>query len=360
MSLKKARPSGRGACHGRCSGLWRVRGFRKRQEAHQEAEGKDPGRAPEAGQEEPGCREEEVLPQACGACQLQASGHHPSAQRVHRRRTVRTRRPDVRRRSVCRQGCHTQGTALNQRTVPTAKVNLGPSLGSRDVAIGGALAAVVEFQDTYDGGALGNVNIKILPGNKTLTTSSVPLLWNNDITGPATLGRELRHSSTVIGAPGSALSLRRCSRSADGDRTDPGLRRLADRYGRYARATLRGRHTSPAGYNSLFYGCPANFGFGTGAGVPGYTVYTSGGSPNGVFLPVKPLRASTTRTTSRPAASSGNNDWIGTNPNPFPIGAPHRRALATPQLPLPSTTTRRTPCCAPTLCPWASPRAACR
>ena len=89
--------------------------------------------------------------------------------------------------SVCSaQGCRTQGTALNQRTVPSANVNLGPSLGSRDIAIGGALAAVVEFQDTYDGGALGNVNIKILPGNKTLTTSSVPLLWNNDITPTST------------------------------------------------------------------------------------------------------------------------------------------------------------------------------
>ncbi len=86
----------------------------------------------------------------------------------------------ARRRSAARrQNCATQGTALNQRTVPSANVNLGPSLGTRSVAIGGALAAVVEFSDTYDGGALGNVNIKILPGNKTLTTSSVPLLWND-------------------------------------------------------------------------------------------------------------------------------------------------------------------------------------
>ena len=78
------------------------------------------------------------------------------------------------------------GTALNQRSIPSALVNFGPSLGSRQFALGGALAAVVDFQDTYDGGALGNVNIKILPGNKTLTTSSVPLLWNDDISDPNT------------------------------------------------------------------------------------------------------------------------------------------------------------------------------
>jgi hypothetical protein len=105
------------------------------------------------------------------------------------------------------QNCVNQGTALNQRTIPTANVNLGPSLGTRSVAIGGALAAVVEFQDTYDGGALGNVNIKILPGNKTLTTSSVPLLWNNDITDPTTRSeKNFGLANSVPGARGPTVA----------------------------------------------------------------------------------------------------------------------------------------------------------
>ena len=169
-------------------------------------------------------------------------------------------------------------------------MNLGPSLGTRAVAIGGALAAVVEFSDTYDGGALGNVNIKILPGNKTLTTSSVPLLWNDGHHRPDdALGRELRSSRSHVPVAHS----RRCRRFADatykqgcGDWTDhrrwrPGLRcAAAPPFG------------APATYKALFYDVPANLGFGTGAGLPGYTVYTAGGSPNGVFLPVVPGRRS--------------------------------------------------------------------
>ena len=63
---------------------------------------------------------------------------------------------------------------------------------------------MVEFNDTYDGGALGNVNLKILPGNKTLTTSSVPLLWNNDITNPVT--RADSNFIKSVARPGGALS----------------------------------------------------------------------------------------------------------------------------------------------------------
>lgn len=208
---------------------------------------------------------------------------------------------------VLSQGCHTQGTALNQRTVPTAKVNLGPSLGSRDVAIAGALAAVVEFQDTYDGGALGNVNIKILPGNKTLTTSSVPLLWNNDISA----GRSDTNFAKSVMRPGSgALS---------------GLQPFADAQTQGCNDWRTGNGNTggivPAGYNSLFYGYPANLGFGTGAGVPGYTVYTAGGSPNGVFLPIKAAPSVNNPDNIQAGGVTGNNDWIGTNPNPFPSGS---------------------------------------
>ena len=141
------------------------------------------------------------------------------------------------------QNCAAQGTALNQRSIPSARVNLGPSLGSRDIAISGALAAVVEFQDTYDGGALGNVNLKILPGDKTLTTSSVPLLWNSDITQPGTRSDAdwLKSLARPGGASGASLRAdRRCPAA--------GLRRLDDRRRRgwVVRRGSRGRRVQGA------------------------------------------------------------------------------------------------------------------
>src|SRR4051794_10285353 len=79
------------------------------------------------------------------------------------------------------------GTALNESQRPRADVDLGPSLGRRTVALGGSLAAEVQFSDSYDGGALGNVNIKLLPSTKKfISTSSVPLLWNPDASDPGT------------------------------------------------------------------------------------------------------------------------------------------------------------------------------
>ncbi len=213
------------------------------------------------------------------------------------------------------QNCAAQGTALNQRSVPSARVNLGPSLGSRDIAIGGALAAVVEFQDTYDGGALGNVNIKILPGNKTLTTSSVPLLWNTDITDPTRVRTRTSRSRSHV----RAARLRRCR--ASWTPRQAGLWRLADRrFGRepgLSGATLRsslalrrvqGAVLRPAGEPRFRH---VN-------GLPGYTVYNAGGSPNGVFLPVFP---DGDPSNLQAGGVVGSNDWIGTNPNPFPTGS---------------------------------------
>ena len=84
---------------------------------------------------------------------------------------------------------------------------------------------------------------------------------------------------------------------------------------------------APNAYKSLFYNVPANLGFGTGAGLPGYTVYTAGGSPNGVVPAGVPRRGSDKLTAG---AVVGNNDWIGTNPNPFPTGSAPTTAGGTP------------------------------
>jgi len=67
-----------------------------------------------------------------------------------------------------------------------ATIDLGPSLGSREIDLGGSLAAEIVFHDAFDGGALGNVDVDIRPSTgKALTSTSIPLLWNDDVTALA-------------------------------------------------------------------------------------------------------------------------------------------------------------------------------
>lgn len=63
----------------------------------------------------------------------------------------------------------------------SATIDLGPSLGQREINLGGKLAAEIQFADSFDGGALGNVKLAINPGPKSLTSTSIPLLWNNQV-----------------------------------------------------------------------------------------------------------------------------------------------------------------------------------
>ena len=67
-----------------------------------------------------------------------------------------------------------------------AAIDLGASLGQRAIGLGGKLAGEITFHDSFDGGALGNVDLSLNPGSKQLSTTSIPLLWNTDVTNPAT------------------------------------------------------------------------------------------------------------------------------------------------------------------------------
>jgi hypothetical protein len=215
--------------------------------------------------------------------------------------------------------CLTQGTALNERTLPSAKVNLGPSLGTRDVAVGGSLAGVVQFNDTYDGGALGNVSIKILPSTKKfLTTSSVPLLWNDDLADPAK-----RADATFLKATSFLTGL-----------SETGVEQGC---GDFASSPTPTGGIVPAGYNAVFHGyTPAGFGFPTAAGIPGYPYYDPAG-PGGTTTPAGYFP-------SYPGVDGidqikvggvvGNNDWIGLNSNPFPTGSAPTNS-GNPSAPLP-------------------------
>ena len=73
-------------------------------------------------------------------------------------------------------------TALNQRKNAAANVDLGASLGQRTIGLDGSLAAEVRFNDSYDGGALGNVSVALLPSStKKIRTTSVPILWTPEV-----------------------------------------------------------------------------------------------------------------------------------------------------------------------------------
>jgi len=220
--------------------------------------------------------------------------------------------------------CLTQGTALNEQTVPSATVNLGPSLGTRQVAVGGSLAAVVEFNDTYDGGALGNVNIKILPSTKHfLKTSSVPLLWNDDIADPTK-----RNDANFLSANSASTGL-----------STAGINQGCGDF--QSSPTYTGGGLVPQGYDTLYHGLTPNFtpSFPTGAGLPGYPYYDLAGpggstTPAG-YLPNYPGVDGIDQI--KTGAVVGNNDWIGLNPNPFPTGSAPTNS-GNPSAPLPYNT----------------------
>lgn len=209
--------------------------------------------------------------------------------------------------SLTTENCKTQGTALNERTFPSATVDLGPSLGTRTIAVGGSLAAVVEFADTYDGGALGNVAIKLLPSTKHfLSSSSVPLLWNSDISDPSR-----RNDANFLKATSATTLL-----------PETGVEQGC---GDWSGPTTSTGGIVPAGYNSLFHGyTPSGSTYGGLAGIPGFPFYDVAGpggstTPAG-YLPIFPGVDALERITS--GGVVGDNEWIGPNPFPFPGGVP--------------------------------------
>jgi hypothetical protein len=172
----------------------------------------------------------------------------------------------------------------------SANLDLGASLGQRQVNLGGSLAAEIKFHDSFDGGALGNVDLAILPSaTKSLTSTSIPLLWNTQVSSG-------RWDSNSLGLPAAA-----------------------------------------AGCGNFVGGSPLPFGSGLGAGpapvggipqpggLPGYP-FTDPASPNvfgpnvSGFLPVTPGVDDPNNVVA--SGIPGNNYNVGANPDPFPqVGA---------------------------------------
>jgi hypothetical protein len=169
----------------------------------------------------------------------------------------------------------------------SANLDLGASLGQRQVNLGGALAAEITFSDSYDGGALGNVKLDILQSStKNLTSTSIPLLWNTQVSQAGTF-----YESNLIGLPDSF----------DGCGNFVGSANLP--------------------FGAGFIDSPLIPGVDT-AGLPGVPFHVAAdplvgpaGSPEG-FLPVDPGVDNINDLAA--AKDPGNLNSLGGNPSPFP------------------------------------------
>jgi len=84
--------------------------------------------------------------------------------------------------AACAPGAPGNGTNTGAlANLNTANIDLGSSLGQRQLSLSGKLLGYLQFHDTYDGGALGNVDI-VLSNGGDIATTSLPLLWNPQVT----------------------------------------------------------------------------------------------------------------------------------------------------------------------------------
>jgi len=181
-----------------------------------------------------------------------------------------------------------------------ASIDLGSSLGQRQIGLGGSLSGNIRFHDSYDGGALGNVDLELKPSaNHKLTTTSIPLLWNTQVSTGRYDANDLAFGDQT-GASG-------CSDWKSGGNLT-------------AIPTYGGNGTSVAfGAGSLQF---AQGVLNSGAGLPGYPYFHDGaaataGDPNG-FLQIKPGVDVINNVTT--GSTPGNNNIVGPTANPFPAG----------------------------------------
>jgi hypothetical protein len=200
--------------------------------------------------------------------------------------------------------CQPTGNVVPGNSNPNlATVDLGASLGTRSVALGGKLAAEIVFRDSFDGGALGNVDLVILPSStKALSSTSIPLLWNDQITAPGT-----RFDAPDLYLDDTGLFPSGCANMT-------------------GTALPYGANILPSG---SYMGIPQP------AGLPGWPISdTPGGTTNG-YLTVDAGIDDVQNPNVGPRAGTkpGDNDIIGPNPAPFPVG---------PQSPVYSNTAKNT------------------
>lgn len=185
------------------------------------------------------------------------------------------------------------GTPANESATAnqnSAKIDLGTSLGNREVNLGGSLKGVIQFHDSYDGGALGNVDLELVDSpNHQLTSTSIPLLWNSQVTQAGS-----RWDANALGLPDSMAG---CS-------------------------TFLGSAALPFGAGLAASGTVG--GIPQPGGLPGYPYFAdlagaAANTPIG-FLPQKPGVDAIDQLVA--AKNPGSNTALGGNPDPFPTTSP--------------------------------------
>jgi hypothetical protein len=182
-----------------------------------------------------------------------------------------------------------------------ANIDLGASLGKREVDLGGSLSAEIIFHDSFDGGALGNVDLNILPSaNHHLTSTSIPLLWNTQVTQPGS-----RYDSNSLGLPDGLAGCGASGAMPGGFTGNTALPFGAD-------------NTTPV---IPIFGAAGLPGFPYFANVTDAVTWSSTHAPALVagYLPEKPGIDGTDRISA--SKEPGNNDAVGGNPDPFPYTA---------------------------------------
>jgi hypothetical protein len=98
-------------------------------------------------------------------------------------------------------------------TANKATLDLGPSLGSRSIGLGGKLSANIQFNDAYDSGHIGDVKLSI-PAGGNITSTSVPLLTNTNTSNPTYVAPELELFKGVVVKAGGTFTLTQGADSA--------------------------------------------------------------------------------------------------------------------------------------------------
>jgi hypothetical protein len=208
-----------------------------------------------------------------------------------------------------RQGANPAVTNVNR-----AVVDLGTSLGQREVALGGHLAGELTFHDSYDGGALGNVDVNLLPGGD-LTTNAIPLLWNEQVSSaPGTHW----YDGGSAGVPG-------CSDFTNAA-TVPSVGTATSTVGRTLETPL-----AASGFHGLPY-------FASQANADGFAAT---GNPGLVAGTVEAFPGADDISLLHADRAVGDLDGIGSNPDPFPYSTAMRPG-AFPSVPNAQDTVLRT------------------
>jgi len=232
-----------------------------------------------------------------------------------------------------------------------ASIDLGASLGQREIELGGQLPAEIVFHDSYDGGALGNVDVNILPPNplnanpKGLTSTSVPLLWNDQVDAPGTswdgdlLDFLLEHGGFPGDAPAYLAGLGHAPGCNDVHNTNAnGLGNLT-----FGGGVLAGASQATPGPPAIAAGDVIGA---SGLGLPGIPVLDNPTAQNKVgfapahikkgptelALPVGQTAPNNGIDGVSASKIPGDNDRIGGSTNPFP-NPPNTSPYSTPTSP---------------------------